>query len=213
MAVYTEGPAEYAEVSSTLCRSAQQSPSPYATATLIGNSKIISNEIQRFNNMFYATDIYPRNTTTTTAVQQNLNNNNNNNSNYNRSIHSESYCNPNNSNKVNIVENRMANTMMFSHHDDISNKRNRLRLPKPQNFHINLGSQGEQLYVKVGDLKEGQQIQPQVQSYTWNPQMQNFNIYENHLHRQAEHPQQHNHHKELNAHETDTLSQKTLNCD
>lgn len=205
MAVYSEGPAEYAEVSSTLCRSAQPSPSPYATATLVGNSKIISNEIQRFNNMFYATDIYPPNT----AVQQNLNNNN---SHYNRSIHSESYCNSNNSNKMNIVENRMANTMMFNHHhDDGSNKRNRLRLPKPQNFRINLGSQGEQLYVKVGDLKE-QPLQPQVQSYTWNPQMQNFNIYENHLHRQESHqlqqpPQQH---KEINAQETDT---KTLNCD
>lgn len=206
MAVYTDGQAEYAEVSSTLCRSAQPSPSPYATATLIGNSKIISSDMQRFNNMFYATDIYPN--TAVLQNQNNNNNNNNNNSNYNRSIHSESYCNPNNSNKVNVVENRMANTMMFSHHDDISHKRNRLRLPKPQNFHINLGSQGEQLYVKVGDLKEGQQQQPQVQSYTWNPQMQNFNIYENHLHRQTEHHMQQ--HKEVNAHETDT---KTLNCD
>lgn len=113
---------------------------------------------------------------------------------------------------MNIVENRMANTMMFNHHhDDVSNKRNRLRLPKPQNFRINLGSQGEQLYVKVGDLKE-QPLQPQVQSYTWNPQMQNFNIYENHLHRQESHQlQQPQHqHKEINAQETDT---KTLNCD
>lgn len=212
MAVYTEGPAEYAEVSSTLCRSAQPSPSPYATATLIGNSKIISSDIQRFNNMFYATDIYPPNTAVHQNQNNNVNNNNNNNSsNYNRSIHSESYCNGNNSNKVNIVENRMANTMMFGHHDDISNKRNRLRLQKPQNnFHINFGSsQGEQLYVKVGDLKEGQ---PQVQSYTWNPQMQNFNIYENHLHRQQSEQHQFNQPKDMNAHETVTDT-KTLNCD
>lgn len=197
MAVYAEGPAEYAEVSSTLCRSGQPSPSPYATATLIGNSKIISSDAQRFNNMFYTTDIYPPNT----AVQHNQNNNNN--GNYNRSIHSDSY-----GGKVNIVENRMAHTMMFNHNNnDGSNKRNRLRLMKPQNFRINLGSQGEQLYVKVGDLSEGQQqqMQPQMHSYTWNPQMQNFNIYENHLHRQEQQLQH-----EENAQETDT---KTINCD
>ena len=190
MAVYAEGPAEYAEVTSTLCRSGQPSPSPYATATLIGNSKIISNDASRFNNMLYAPDFYPTN-----AMQLNSNNNN-----YNQSIRSEY----GGSGKVNIVENRMAQTMMFNHNNnDSSNKRNRLRLVKPQNFRINLGSQGEQLYVKVGDLSEGQQQmqQPQMQSYTWNPQMQNFNIYENHLHRQ---------HEESNAQETDT---KTINCD
>lgn len=187
MAVYAEGPAEYAEVSSTLCRSGQPSPSPYATATLIGSSKIMSNDAQRFNNMFYTTDIYPPNTN---AMQQHNQNNNNN---YNRSIHSESY-----GGKVNIVENRMAHTMMFNHHN---NERNRLR-QKPQNFRINLGSQGEQLYVKVGDISEGQTQPQNMQSYTWNPQLQNFNIYENHLHRQEQH--------EINAQETDT---KTINCD
>lgn len=195
MAVYAENQAEYAEVSSTLCRSGQPSPSPYATATLVGNSKIISNDAQRFNNMFYTSDVYPPNTN---AVQHNQGNNNN--GNYNRSIHSEAY-----GGKVNIVENRMAHTMMFNHNNnDGSNKRNRLRLVKPQNFRINLGSQGEQLYVKVGDLSEGQQMQPQMHSYTWNPQLQNFNIYENHLHRQEQ--MQHG----ANAQETDT---KTINCD
>ncbi|XP_070489904.1 protein sax-3-like [Chironomus tepperi] len=212
MAVYSEGPAEYAEVSSTSCRSAQPSPSPYATATLIGNSKIISSDPQRFN-MFYTTDVYP--------PMQNCTNNNNNN--YNRSLHSESYTN-NGSNKVNIVENRMANTMMpnmYNQHQQNStkfntNKSNRLKLMKPQNFRINLGMQGEQLYVKVGDINAMEQqghIQPQMQnssSYTWNPQ--NFNIYENHLHRQEQqqHQQQHHNDDSQSVHETDT---KTLNCD
>ena len=223
MAVYSEGsiPAEYAEVSSQSCRSGQPSPSPYATATLIGNSKIISSDPQRFN-MFYTTDIYPPPSSNPAMMQNSINNNNN----YNRSLHSESYCNSNNGNKVNIVENRMANTMMPNmfnqyEHNSIkigSNKRNRLKLIKPQNFRINLGMQGEQLYVKVGDINaEQQQGQmqpqstvlppPQQHSYTWNPQ--NFNIYENHLHRQEKQQQQH-HEDSQNAHETDT---KTLNCD
>lgn len=216
MAVYSEGPAEYAEVSSSSCRSAQPSPSPYATATLIGNSKIISSDPQRFN-MFYTTDIYP-------PMQNNSNNNNNNINGYNRTLHSESYTN-NGGNKVNIVENRMANTMMPNMYNQQhnqqnsikfnSNKSNRLKLMKPQNFRINLGMQGEQLYVKVGDLNAMEQqqqghMQPQIQnssSYTWNPQ--NFNIYENHLHRQ-EPQQQHQHDDSQSVHETDT---KTLNCD
>jgi hypothetical protein len=170
--------------------------------------------------MFYTTDIYPPNNNNNIgAAIQNQSNNNN----YNRSIHSDSYSsnsivnNSNNNNKVNIVENRMVNTMMpnmYHHHQQQqqqqqqqyqgtkidTNKRNRLKLLKPQNFRINLGSQGEQLYVKVGDLEHGQ-MQPQMHggSYTWNPQ--NFNIYENHLHRESS----------SNARpETDT---KTLNCD
>lgn len=212
MAVYSEGPAEYAEVTS--CRSAQQSPSPYATATLIGNSKIITSDPHRFN-MFYTTDIYPPNALTGVAP-------NHNNNNYNRSIHSESYCNPNgNINKVNIVENRMANTMMPNmfnqqQHNGVksgSNKRNRLKLMKPQNFRINFGgSQGDQLYVKVGDMSASDQGQnlPQLQSgsYTWNPQ--NFNIYENHLHRQDQQQCEQNGVQQTTVPETDT---KMLNCD
>jgi hypothetical protein len=217
MAVYSEGPAEYAEVSSQSCRSAQPSPSPYATATLIGNSKIISSDPQRFN-MFYTTDIYP----------PTPNSNNNNMNNYNRSIHSESYYNGNNNNnnssKVNIVENRMANTMMpnmFNQYEQHKKHQNRLNF-KPQNFRINLGMQGEQLYVKVGDLAEQGQLQPQQLHHhnTWNPALQNFNIYENHLHRQEQQQQQQQQQQPLHsrsgsnssqsAHETDT---KTLNCD
>ncbi|CRK93235.1 CLUMA_CG006779, isoform A [Clunio marinus] len=215
MAVYSEGPAEYAEV--TACRSGQTSPSPYATATLIGNSKIITSDPNRFN-MFYTTDVYPPMNSNVVGMA----NQNNNISNYNRSIHSESYCNPNNNNnKVNIVENRMANTMMPNmfnqqlqqrHNDSTkigSNKRNRLKLIKPQNFRINFGgSQGEQLYVKVGDMSASDQGQnlPQIQSgsYTWNPQ--NFNIYENHLHRRDQ-PQ-----NSVQPTVTETES-KTLNCD
>lgn len=208
MAVYSEGPAEYAEVTS--CRSGQQSPSPYAMATLIGSSKILTSDPHRFN-MFYTTDVYPPSQAGGAPSQNNINNN------YNRSIHSESYCNPNN-NKVNIVENRMASTMMpnmFNQqqpHNGAkmgSNKRNRLKLMKPQNFRINFGgSQGEQLYVKVGDMSGSDQGQtpPQMQSgaYTWNPQ--SFNIYENHLHRQEQQMQQ----ATARPAETET---KMLNCD
>lgn len=215
MAVYSEGPAEYAEVTSS-CRSAQHSPSPYATATLIGNSKIITSDPHRYN-MFYTTDIYPPSAHNASDAVPNCNNNN-----YNRSIHSESYCNPNgNNNKVNIVENRMANTMMPNmfnqqQHNGVksgSNKRNRLKLMKPQNFRINFGgSQGDQLYVKVGDMSapdQGQNI-PQMQSgsYTWNPQ--NFNIYENHLHRQEQQQREENDVQKTTMSETDT---KMLNCD
>lgn len=69
-----------------------------------------------------------------------------------------------------------------------SNKRNRLKLMKPQNFLINFGSQGEQLYVKVGDMNtQGQpsstaQHTPQSQNGSINWSTQNFNIYENQLH-------------------------------
>lgn len=167
MAVYSEGAAEYAEVSSTSCRSGQQSPSPYATATLIGSSKVISIDGNR-TNMFYTNDYSP-----------------NQNNNYNRSIHSETYYNPNM--KFNIVENRLANTMAPNMYNDDA-KRNRLKLVKPQNFRLNFGGQGEKLYVKVGDLNSAESSQtqapPQTNSHTWNPQ--NFNIYENHLHRQAQ---------------------------
>ena len=92
-----------------------------------------------------------------------------------------------------------------------TNKRNRLKLMRPQNFRINFGSQGEQLYVKVGDVNASDQGQnvppPQMQSgsYTWNPH--NFNIYENHLHRQE---QQLNSAQPTMMSETDT---KMLNCD
>lgn len=200
MAVYNEGAAEYAEVSSQIHRSGQQSPSPYATATLIGNSKIISSDSHRYN-LFYTSDAYP---------SQN---------NYNRSLHSESYYNHNN-NKVNIVENRLANTMlpnMYKQHQlrqhqqqqhQINNESgNRLNFLKPQNFRINFGGGSsdsqeshEQLYIKVGDLSsqsgssaEGQIGLPQNNaahngSYTWNPHPQNFNIYENRLHRHQQEP-------------------------
>ncbi|KAL7043559.1 hypothetical protein ACKWTF_001570 [Chironomus riparius] len=201
MGEYTDYPADYAEVSSY--QSGQQSPAPYATTTLIGSSKLASNDSHRFNNMFYKTDIYP-NAANAVAMMQNGNNNNNNSNtnNYNRSIHSESYCNNNNNsnNKINIVENRMANTMMpnmFNQHQPngikmSSNKRNRLKLMKPQsirNYFSN--SPNEQLYVKVGEINQigphsnssQQSHTPQsTQSGSINWSQHNFNIYENQLH-------------------------------
>jgi hypothetical protein len=179
-AEYAEG-GGYAEVSSTF-RSGQQSPAPYATTTLIGSSKLgMANDAQRYN-MFYKTDIYPQMATV--------------NGNYNRSLHSESYANSNNdSNKVNIVENRMATTMMLNqqrHHPSAGgNKRNRLKLMKPQNIRNYFTNQGEQLYVKVGEINQvgphsnsnsSQQHTPQSQSGSINWSQQNFNIYENQLH-------------------------------
>lgn len=193
MGEYTDYPADYAEVS----QNGQQSPTPYATTTLIGSSKLGGNDAHRYN-MFYTTDVHPPNSTV--AAAGGVPSQNNNNANYNRSIHSESYCNPNgnnNSNKVNIVENRMANTMMPNMFNQRaaaklgSNKRNRLKLMNPQNFRLNFGSQGEQLYVKVGDLSsQGQasstaQHTPQSQNGSINWSTQNFNIYENQLHHHA----------------------------
>lgn len=195
MGEYSDYPADYAEVSSF--HSGQQSPAPYATTTLIGSSKMGANS-ERYN-MFYTTDInYPSNTAAVPNQNNNnnKNSNNNNNQNYNRSLHSETYFNPNM--QMNIVENRLANTMepsMFhQHHNDgksASNKRNRLKLIKPQNFRINFGSQGEQLYVKVGEINPpGQsstaaaQHTPQSQNGSVNWSQQNFNIYENQLHNQ-----------------------------
>jgi hypothetical protein len=189
MGEYTDYPADYAEVSSSF-QSGQQSPAPYATTTLIGSSKLAPNDAQRYN-MFYTTDVYPP----SAGVVPNQSANN-----YNRSIHSESYCNSNgnNNNKVNIVENRMANTMLpsrFNQHQQqqqsgakmSTNKRNRLKLMRPQNFRINFGSQGEQLYVKVGDLsQQGRasstgQTTPQSQNGSLNWSEKNINIYENRM--------------------------------
>lgn len=186
MGEYTDYPADYAEVSSSF-QSGQQSPAPYATTTLIGSSKLAPSDAQRFN-MFYRTEIYPP---SAAGVP------NNNNNNYNRSVHSESYCNQNgNNSKMNIVENRMANTMtpnMFNQQQQNSarngtNKRNRLKLMNPQNFRINFGSQGEQLYVKVGDINaQGQASStPQSQNGSINWSTQNFNIYENQMHNHAD---------------------------
>ena len=186
MGEYTDYPADYAEVSQY--QSGQQSPAPYATTTLIGSSKLgNSNDANRFN-MFYTTEIYPPSSSGAMAVP-----NQNNNNNYNRSIHSESYCNQNsNSNKMNIVENRMANTMMpsmFNQHQQQrrsgSNKRNRLKLMNPQNFRINFGgSQSEQLYVKVGDISSqaSSTAQQTPQSQNGSINWSQHNIYENQDH-------------------------------
>jgi hypothetical protein len=182
MGEYTDYPADYAEVSSSF-RSGQQSPAPYATTTLIGSSKLgNSNDVQRYN-MFY----YPQMTTS--------------NGNYNRSIHSDSYANnnsnnnDNHSNKINIVENRMAATMMFNQRHQLqqplggSNKRNRLKLMKPQNIRNYFSNQGEQLYVKVGEINQAgsassssQQHTPQSNNGSINWSQQNINIYENQMH-------------------------------
>jgi uncharacterized membrane-anchored protein len=106
----------------------------------------------------------------------------------------------------------MANTMMPNmfnqQHKQLhngtktgSNKRNRLKLMNPQNFRMNFGSQGEQLYVKVGDLnQQGQtntaQHTPQSQNGSINWSHNSYNIYENQLHNHANSSQENNPDKE-----------------
>jgi hypothetical protein len=194
MGEYTDYPTDYAEVSSSY-QSGQQSPAPYATTTLIGSSKLLSNDAQRYN-MFYKTDIHPQHNGSNGKIIQN---------NYNRSIHSESYCNNSNNannNRVNVVENRMANTMMpnmFNQqlqqqnrlHNEIkigTSKRNRLKLMKPQNIRNYFSNPGEQLYVKVGEVNQvgphssSSQHTPLSQNGSINWSQKNFNIYENQMH-------------------------------
>lgn len=201
MGEYTDYPADYAEVSSF--QSGQQSPAPYATTTLIGSSKLAPNDAHRFN-MFYKTDIYPNGPMRQANVNSN-NSSNNNSNNYNRSVHSESYCNG----KVNVVENRLPDAMMpnlynqqqqqlhyqanGNHNNGIkigSNKRNRLKLMKPQNIRNYFSNPGEQLYVKVGEINQmgphsnssQQSHTPQSQNGSINWSQHNFNLYENQLH-------------------------------
>ncbi|CAO1323968.1 unnamed protein product [Diamesa serratosioi] len=181
MGEYTDYPADYAEVTSfkrSPSEYSRQSPTPYATATLIS-----TNNMNRCN-MFYTTDVYPPNAAVPNQI--NNNNNNNNNNNYSRNVYSESYYTPNG--KVNISENRMTNTMapnMYKH-----NTASKMKQMRPQNFRLNFGNpnEQEQVYIKVGELNP--QIQPSStlqtpqsqhsNSMIWNSQ--NFNIYENHLH-------------------------------
>lgn len=205
MGEYTDYPADYAEVSSY--QSGRQSPAPYATTTLIGSSKLASNDARRFNSnnnsLFYKTDIYPNAAIPAKAVARN-NSNNSNSNNYNRSIHSDSYGSNSNNNgnaKMNLMENRVANTMMPNmynqQHHGIkmsSNKRNRLKLMKPQNIRNYFSpSPNEQLYVKVGEINQiGPHSNSSQQSHTTPTQstqsdsinwsQHNFNIYENQLH-------------------------------
>jgi hypothetical protein len=197
MGEYTDYPADYAEVSSYENGQHPQSPAPYATTTLIGSSKLNANDAQRYN-MFYKTEIFPQ-----SAMAMPNQSGSSNNSNYNRSIHSESYAknNCNNNNKVNIVENRMANTMMPNMYNNQqqhqqqhgmkigSNKRNRLKLMKPQNIRNYFANQGEQLYVKVGEINQigphsssSSQHTPQSHNGSINWSQGNFNIYENQMH-------------------------------
>jgi hypothetical protein len=200
MGEYTDYPTDYAEVSSNL-PSGQQSPAPYATTTIIGNSKnrVAANEANRFNMFYTAKEIYPPTTNVVGGVP------NQNSSNYNRSINSDSYCTSNSNNRAtNVVENRStannnkSNTTIptnkFNHHRNGnskigSNKRNRLKLMTPQNFRINFGNNedgrcSEQLYVKVGEMNQNQLLQhtPKSQNGSQNWSQQNFNIYENQLH-------------------------------
>lgn len=174
---YADYAGGYEEVSSNL-HTGQQSPAPYATTTLIGSSKLgSSSDVQRYN-MFY----YPQ---TTSA-----------NGHYNRSVHSESFVNNksnDDSNSTNIVENPMVTAMMnnYQHQKPVqnqqqyhsgSNKRNRLKLMKPQNIRNYFSNQGEQLYVKVGDVSQIGSGSNSSQQHT--PQSNNgsVNIYENHMH-------------------------------
>ncbi|XP_055601197.1 roundabout homolog 1-like [Uranotaenia lowii] len=104
---YGEYPSDYAEVSSfgqggappseegknSSQYSGTRSPAPYATTTLIGNSRFIttssSNGGGGYGNMYYSGDLYP-----VVGI------------NGNRNVYSESYFNP--AEKINITENKLA---------------------------------------------------------------------------------------------------------
>ncbi|XP_053694709.1 roundabout homolog 2-like [Sabethes cyaneus] len=138
---YTEYPTDYAEVSSfnpnaptnnTTSKtpseySGTRSPAPYATTTLIGNSRFITTSsgggvsVDNIHHqqsvygggMYYSNDSYPA--ITATAVDSGVNGNCENggllggatrSGNYSRNVYSESYFNPNE--KINITENKLA---------------------------------------------------------------------------------------------------------
>lgn len=158
IADYTTYPADYAEVSSfskppSECNSGSRSPAPYATTTLVGNSRLI-NFKNNNQNMYYTSDLYPP------AA--------------NRYVYSESYYNP--KEKINITENRLGSntfnpSISVPHTPFGTVRKNRFNklLRNPQ-FRISFGDgaksgddrqpseyqsqhpdHGEQLYVKVGE--------------------------------------------------------------
>lgn len=155
---YSNFPADYAEVSTfskapSEC-SGTRSPAPYATTTLVGNSRLITVKNVNNQNMYFASDLYnPQN----------------------RYVHSESYFNP--KEKINITENRLGCNTFNPNHAMSGQpfgtiRKNRLKLLRNPNFRIGLsdgklndsnGSNGnltnsngngqqEQLYVKIGEM-------------------------------------------------------------
>lgn len=176
---YSNFPADYAEVSTfskapSEC-SGTRSPAPYATTTLVGNSRLITVKNVNNQNMYFASDLYTPQT---------------------RYVHSESYFNP--KEKINITENRLGcNTFNPNHHGALvgsgnggggragthtafsSIRKNRLKLLRNPHFRLGLGMDGgsnkhcgsgdslndsngnlptanghgqEQLYVKIGEM-------------------------------------------------------------
>lgn len=101
MGEYSNFPAEYAEVSTfrhtpiSECSpdNRNNSPAPYATSSIVNTSARRTNNYLRHNshsNMYFTNDLYPLQT--------------------NRTIHSDTYFNPNNE-MINITENKLCNGM------------------------------------------------------------------------------------------------------
>lgn len=158
---YSNFPADYAEVSTfskppSEC-SGTRSPAPYATTTLVGNTRLITVKNANNQNIYFSSDLYHPQA--------------------NRYVHSESYFNP--KEKINITENRLGCntfnpnhvTAMSSHTPFGTIRKNRLKLLRNPNFRIgfndgksntsindindsngNLNQQQEQLYVKIGEM-------------------------------------------------------------
>lgn len=153
---YSNFPADYAEVSTfskppSEC-SGTRSPAPYATTTLVGNTRLINLKNATNQNMYFTSDLYPQ---------------------ANRCVYSESYFNP--TEKINITENRLGcNTLnpnvTMPHSAFGTIRKNRLKLLRNPQFRISFGEnkngcasspnvsatenqsyQQEQLYVKVGE--------------------------------------------------------------
>ncbi|XP_055637458.1 roundabout homolog 2-like [Toxorhynchites rutilus septentrionalis] len=130
---YNEYPSDYAEVSSfspnnktIVCDNASKAPSeysgtrspaPYATTTLIGNSRFITNssnggamanhhhQQSAYGSMYYNTDSYPV-TDSSNAKSENSGPLLSGSGDYGRNVYSESYFNP--TEKINITENKLA---------------------------------------------------------------------------------------------------------
>lgn len=140
IADYTTYPADYAEVSTfskppSECNSGSRSPAPYATTTLVGNSRLI-NYKNNNHNMYFTSDLYPA------AVPAAATGANGNAIAANRYVYSESYYNP--KEKINITENRLGNNtfnpgMSMPHTPFGTIRKNRFKLLRNPQFRISFG--------------------------------------------------------------------------
>lgn len=205
-------PSDYAEVSSfhkspSEC-SGSQSPHPYATTTLLSNSRITNFRFNNSPNMYYTNELYPNGRMGAPAT-------NGEGDNYSRNVYSESYYNP--QEKISITENKLAGRFYNNNnhhqqqlqpssvsvpHTPIGTiRRSRLKFGRPahhnshqpHNFHtsfgdgVNDGSQPQQHYQNNGEANgpnQQEQLYIKIGETTRNGSMNwshlNRNLYQNH---------------------------------